>query len=176
LSDQHIQISFDEFCRSSENELDFYEKDFEVTGANRGGKQDQPRTPLTKIMIGEEDFIIPDSVFCVTRPDDSKGFYLLEYHRGQDTKRLLEQLVILAFAIQKGHPTRKYIDRVGKANPKVLVVCELEATRKHVARRIFDDRRLSDRHKELFAFATIKDIQKGFIGAFTTLNGNPLAL
>ena len=174
-----IHIALDKYLEENPDmSLSFYEKDFDFRGANRQGKDATGyREPLTKITYPNgQDFCIPDSAFCLESPTGEKLFFLVEYHRGKDSKRLIEELVERALIIQKGYPTQKYLDQVGQVNPRVLAVCEEPSTNIHVARRLFEDSRLSDRHKGLFAFASMPDLKNGFLGAFNTINGQQFTL
>ena len=172
-----FQIALDKFLENLPIELLFFETDFDFTGSNRGGKSGQTREQLTRISLSQanDDHIIPDLVFALSMENGDTPFFLVEYHRGKDSLRSINQLIAHAKAIREGHPTFKYRDRVGERSPRVLCVYEQEGTRNAVARRMLQDARFSDLG-QFFIFATLDEVKANFGGAWKTLNGEAFSL
>lgn len=131
--DFHIQLW--RWTQNRNITIDLYENDFDTIGGNRSARKLESRTKITfpeGAHAGK--FIIPDGAF-ILNTDHGKKFFLLEFHRGNDVKRIIKQLYYHAVALGEGLPSKKY--SINKAN-RVLVIFEKNTVLNSVRKRMIE--------------------------------------
>jgi hypothetical protein len=101
-----FQISLYQWSEQQEESthIDFFDCYFDKIGNNRTNANLQAKN---KILIGNDDYIIPDAVFRIDTPP-RPYLFLFEMYDGKDTKRVLEQVKKHVRAIALGSPSEKY--------------------------------------------------------------------
>jgi hypothetical protein len=112
--------------------MEFFDRYFDKIGNNRTLANLQSKN---KIIISEEESIIPDGVFLL-HTKQRAYLYLFEMYNGKDTKRVLEQVKKHAKALALGSASEKYHQSFSH---KVILFFEFETMKKMLLERTKND-------------------------------------
>lgn len=164
-------IGADAFIKSIDGELITFETYYDKIGSNR---TDGSMTS-TKLDLPDGSFIIPDGVLKYKKSDQSDVLFLLEVYKGKDTKRVIQQVRKLIYAIYNGVPSRKYnYDK----SARLLLLFETEKALKSAITRIKQDEYLQQfEHLEKCIFSRDLDsIEKNFATHWVDLHFQSVVL
>lgn len=147
---------------------------FDTFGSNRRSK-DAPLTKKNKILLNHKIFI-PDGVCKISSNKDR--LFLIEIHRGNNTKRILEQIDKHIDCISRGIFSKKYKHLNSDSQPLpnfLLSVYEKESIMNQVKKRLLG---LSDFQNflPLILFATVDEVKKDFEGVWMTANNHKMPI
>ena len=128
--DFHIQLVH--WTKNHHSSLLLFDTYFDKLGNNRTDKNLRAKT---RVDI-EQGYLIPDGVFLLEFPDQSKALFLLEVYNGKDTKRVLTQLHKHTQAIELGSVNEKYQYYQGY---RILCVFEFASIQEAVMQRMQED-------------------------------------
>lgn len=160
----YFNIHFQNWLECNNYDLEFANYYFDRTGSNK-----DPQNPLkskNKIMLDNENFIIPDFIAKFKNPERS-FLFLAEVHHGKTTKRAIEQIVTHAKALNSGKP--QHLFDYQKAI-RIYYVLELPEYKKFLLDRLQNINGL-EKFNNHFLFKTIKEMQADFWGGWEKMNG-----
>jgi len=162
-------IEFYLYCQKHGLALDFVKTYYQGTGAQRGKIK---FTPDTQRHLKNGVEIEPDLLLKFTMRDEKKRVFALEFHRGNDSGRVIEQLMLNAQAISDEVFSKR---SENSSLSMVLSVYEDENTLKNVLKHL---RRISDFQPFApgFAFCTLDALKADFSKAWIKLDGSPYSL
>ena len=134
--DYHINL----YLRSIEEDfnIDFFYNYFDKSGANNS-KSKQRLEASTKVTYNDGSFFIPDGIYKTSRILDDgtiqSSLYVLEIHKGTDTKRAIETIEKNIKAIIDGSVSDKF--NIKQAH-KVIVVFDNENSKDLAVERLYE--------------------------------------
>ena len=162
-----FQIELGRWANSMETmTVDFFDCYFDKIGNNRTGANLEAKN---KIMLDEEDYIIPDGVFMLSTPE-RPYLFLFEMYDGKDTKRVFTQIKKHVKAIATGSPSEKY--KHDKAH-RIAVVFEFDAQKEAFLERTREDVYFTHVAK-WFRCKSLEEVKNGFSSGWKNLNGEIL--
>lgn len=165
-----FQISLYQWAEQQERatHVDFFDCYFDKIGNNRTLGNLQAKN---KILIGEDDYIIPDGVFQI-QTGERPYLYLFEMYDGKDTKRVLEQVKKHCKAISLESASKKY--NYPFAN-RVLLVFEFETMKNAFIERTKNNPYFSE-VAVCFRCKSIEGVATDFFRGWETLTGESVGL
>lgn len=161
-----VHIAFRKFIKKIGCQVLFFDGYFDTYGSNRRNK-DAPLTKKNKVLLNHKIFI-PDGV-CKIRSNRNRLF-LIEIHKGNNTKRILEQINKHIDCISRSIFSQKYNHLNAESRPLpnfVLSVYEKQSIMEQVKARALKLRDFSP-FLPLVLFSTVEEIKRDFLGAWTT--------
>jgi hypothetical protein len=160
-----------QFLENTGGEMLNFDTYYDKSGNNR---TDGNSLVNTKLVINEDDFIIPDGIMKYNLKGNDY-LYLLEVYRGKDTKRVLHQVRKLIYCIYNGIPTKKYNHSKGS---RLLLIFETETAKKYALDRIKADEYLAQFNGfDRFVFGrNLENIKEQFNKNWQDLNGKTFNL
>lgn len=157
-----FQIALYKYVESQEEEVLFYDNDYDTIGGNRS--EGHKLEAKTKIIIEPRPegalYIIPDGAFVLSTKIGEKLF-LTEFHRGSGVKRAVKQLYFHGLAIAKSLPSKKY--NFPKGN-RTLMIFEHKVTMHSVVRELEGSHIFAGLHNNLL-FKTKDQIMNNDFGS-----------
>ena len=171
-----FQIALDSFATSHDCEVPFFHTYFDFNGANRSkAGADNPalrRRALSKIPLGHH-YLIPDANFLLLSPHKKRHLFTCEIYRGQDTKRVLSQLLKHVYLLSKNTIAAQY----GHPDLPWRVLCVFEATQAMLAvARRFAKEPLAGACINHFAFSTLELLRKDFANNWMSFDGERMRI
>lgn len=161
-----IHIAFRKFIKKIGCQFLFFDGYFDTYGSNRRNK-DAPLTKKNKVLLNHKIFI-PDGV-CKIRTNRDRLF-LIEIHRGNNTKRILDQIDKHIDCISGEVFSKKYNHLNAESQPLpnfLLSVYEKQSIMEQVKVRLLKFRDFSP-FLPLILFSTVKEVKRDFAGAWMT--------
>lgn len=167
-----FRIELDRFAKAHGHTIEFYQY-FRTDGANRGTEADGRLRKLTRIDFPEElarrykkPFFWPDGIF-VLRAEKKRVLCLVEAYRGDDTGRVMQQLVWHIVALDHGLPSEKYGMKMAH---RVLLVFEGEGALAAVLQRLLRWDSIHE-HRQFIACSTIERLRENFRDWYSVREG-----
>ena len=150
-----FQIGLDQWSKQTETPIEFIHAYYIGTGSQKGKEKFKSQTDF---ILGNGDRFVPDLTFRMTMNDGESRLFAFEYHRGNDTGKILKQLLNHTMALQEGILSDHY--RHPYAN-FVLSVYEQENVLKSMLERL-DEVADFDAFAPCFLFGTIDGVSDNF--------------
>jgi hypothetical protein len=159
-----FQIALYQWTDTREDlQVDFFDCYFDKLGNNRTGGNLEAKN---KILIGEDDYIIPDGIFMLSNAD-RKFLYLFEMYDGKDTKRVFEQVRKHVRATALGSPSEKYNHQHAH---RIILLFEFERMKHAFLERTKNNKYFSE-VAQLFRCKSIEGINEDFFRGWENLKG-----
>jgi hypothetical protein len=143
--------------------VDFFDCYFDKVGNNRTSGNLEAKN---KILIGEDDYIIPDAIFMLSNTE-RKFLFLFEMYDGKDTKRVFEQVRKHARATALGSPSEKYNHQNAH---RIILLFEFERMKNAFLERTKNSKYFND-VAALFRCKSIEGMNEDFYRGWQTLKG-----
>lgn len=158
-----VHIACRKWAELQGNEVDFFTAYFDKLGSNRS--RDSPLTSKNKVMLNHKIFI-PDGITRVSI-HGKEQLFLIEVHKGNNTKRITEQLNRHIDAMAQGVFTQRY------DHPRasfVLSIYEKQGILESVRQRMLE---IADfkAFEGVFLFNTLEQIKQDFAQGWIHANG-----
>ena len=150
-------------CLAQGIELKVFYAYFDKVGSVKAGTL----TAKTKIPLAKGTSYIPDGVMIT-----GERLYLLEMYCDKDTKRIINQLAQHAQAITLATPAKTF---GVQDDPLVLSVFAHQSIKQAVMKRLAANEGFVA-VSSLYFFATLEDVKRDVITAFTTIQGTQLLI
>lgn len=166
-----FQIALRKWANKKVDSVEFYYNYYDKIGSNRKIGGEKSRT-LTRIDIDKEKYIIPDSIFKISK-NNANAIYLFEQHNGKDTKKFLKQFLNHALVIKK-HLVKKIYGT--KNDHRVCCVFEEPTIMEAVKRRLQEEHVIYELFKDYFLFKTNDMVKEMFFNGWQTYDGRKITL
>jgi hypothetical protein len=166
----NFQIAFYQWAEQQERatHIDFFDCYFDKIGNNRTNANLQAKN---KILIGDDDYIIPDGV-CMVQTTERAYLFLFEMYDGKDTKRVFEQVKKHVKALALGTASEKYNYQFAH---RVVLVFEHESMKQALIERTKNNPYFSE-VAICFRCKSIEGVETDFFRGWETLTGESTGL
>ena len=150
-----LHIALEQYAQQTEQTVCFFHSYFDSSGNQRQANSQLVRD--TQVRLNNET-IIPDGNFMLKMQDGEKRLFTLELHRGNNTKRIIQQLETHARLIENECLPEKYKHPYDNY---VLSVYDHQGTQHAVQRRFLENKRLNA-FQAHFGFNHLDHLQADF--------------
>lgn len=173
ISNIDTHIAFTLWANQHDFEIIKYETYFDKLGSQIKGKNQDSLKSCTRIDFDNGHFIDPDSIAIFIK-QNMPQLFLIETYNGKDTKRVVEQLRKINYAVIKGLASDKY-----KINAPTNVICTFQHREnlQAVQKRLIEDPYFQFEGIEKYYFFGLADkIKDDFEHSFVNLKGESVKM
>lgn len=173
VSNIDTHIAFEIWAKQHDFDVIKYETYFDKVGSQIRNTTKDPLKSCTRIDFGNGHFIDPDSI-AIYRKNNKPQIFLIETYNGKDTKRVVEQLRKINYAVLEGLASDKY-----KINAPTNVFCTFQHHENMIAvqKRLVEDPYFQfEGIEKYYFFGLAEQIKNDFENSFTNLNGEKVKM